>query len=488
MGGKSVTKVHLFELASLYLLRMNLKRFAVGVVCLVLSAVGISAPAKAGPDAPAVDAVVNACTEAAFNQALAAVQSSAGGTLTFGQSCPEPIIFGAQKIITKSVTIDGGSTIRLSGGNLTRLFAVTTPGRLTLKNIALTNGYAQNDDGGAVWLQNNTALFADNTRFEQNQSDNAGSAIFAQGNAAITLNSTTVQSNTASSATTGFGAINSTGPLTITSSVLRGNQSQAGGGALSASGRVIIRFTQIVGNSAEGIYYLGTAWMNIDNSTLDGNSLRGIRNTGYVSLYNVTIAGHRQQGVLNNGGTAFLSNTTISGNRFGIVNGAGNGQVTLNQVTLVGSGERNLRATTGQIFMQNTALAANNSDDCLFQDGVSSIISRGNNLSYVPPQNSDACKKVLTQPTDIYDTSPNLGPLADNGGFTWTHLPLAGSPLIDAGACVTGFIADQRNLPRPRGAACDIGAVEVQPPAPSPSPSPSPNTIVPRAHIPIVVK
>jgi hypothetical protein len=54
---------------------------------------------------------------------------------------------------------------------------------------------------------------------------------------------------------------------------------------------------------------------------------------------------------------------------------------------------------------------------------------------------------------------PLLGPLADNGGPTWTHLPQAGSPAIDGGGTCTGV--DQRGVTRPQGIACDIGAVEV---------------------------
>jgi hypothetical protein len=50
-------------------------------------------------------------------------------------------------------------------------------------------------------------------------------------------------------------------------------------------------------------------------------------------------------------------------------------------------------------------------------------------------------------------------PMAGNGGFTPTHLLQAGSPAIDAGACVVG--TDQRGIPRPQGPACDLGAVEI---------------------------
>lgn len=58
-----------------------------------------------------------------------------------------------------------------------------------------------------------------------------------------------------------------------------------------------------------------------------------------------------------------------------------------------------------------------------------------------------------------------LGPLADNGGATPTHLPLAGSPLLDAAGEAFCVETDQRGFPRPRGSACDIGAIEVPEPS-----------------------
>jgi hypothetical protein len=51
-----------------------------------------------------------------------------------------------------------------------------------------------------------------------------------------------------------------------------------------------------------------------------------------------------------------------------------------------------------------------------------------------------------------------LGPLANNGGPTLTHMPQAGSPAIDQGSGCPAI--DQRGAARPVGPACDIGAVE----------------------------
>jgi hypothetical protein len=56
---------------------------------------------------------------------------------------------------------------------------------------------------------------------------------------------------------------------------------------------------------------------------------------------------------------------------------------------------------------------------------------------------------------------PALGPLADNGGPAWTHLPGAGSPALDQAAC-DAVASDQRGVARPQNGACDLGAVERQ--------------------------
>ena len=61
---------------------------------------------------------------------------------------------------------------------------------------------------------------------------------------------------------------------------------------------------------------------------------------------------------------------------------------------------------------------------------------------------------------NIVGSDPVLGPLADNGGPTFTHALLAGSPAIDAGDTLEP--TDQRGEARPFGLADDIGAFELQ--------------------------
>jgi Ca2+-binding RTX toxin-like protein len=67
-------------------------------------------------------------------------------------------------------------------------------------------------------------------------------------------------------------------------------------------------------------------------------------------------------------------------------------------------------------------------------------------------------------PTDIVPSAPLsaiLLALADNGGATFTHALAIDSPALDASPADTDCLpTDQRGVPRPQGAACDIGAFE----------------------------
>jgi concanavalin A-like lectin/glucanase superfamily protein len=74
----------------------------------------------------------------------------------------------------------------------------------------------------------------------------------------------------------------------------------------------------------------------------------------------------------------------------------------------------------------------------------------------------------LTGPGDLQNTDPLLGPLANNGGPTPTHMPLCNSPAIDGvpvadstDANGVPIATDQRGVMRPLGTGADIGAVEV---------------------------
>jgi len=110
------------------------------------------------------------------------------------------------------------------------------------------------------------------------------------------------------------------------------------------------------------------------------------------------------------------------------------------------------------VNMQNSLIADQTgaTADCASIGGV--FTSNNHNLD-----SDNTC--YLSQPNDIPNGAANLGALQNNGGETETHALLSGSQAINAGAnaaCTAAPIngVDQRGVPRPQGAACDIGAYE----------------------------
>jgi hypothetical protein len=115
----------------------------------------------------------------------------------------------------------------------------------------------------------------------------------------------------------------------------------------------------------------------------------------------------------------------------------------------------------------STILNADGSGSTITNDS-GTISSLGYNLS------SDNGGGFLTVAGDQINTDPMLGPLQDNGGPTFTHALLCGSPAIDHGSNFSGSLYDQRGVAFVRtfddpfapnasgGDATDIGAFEVQ--------------------------
>ena len=105
------------------------------------------------------------------------------------------------------------------------------------------------------------------------------------------------------------------------------------------------------------------------------------------------------------------------------------------------------------VSSSNTPCATIVGDNTPDPQCVGTLTSGGGNLD-----SDKSCG--FTQPTDIGGVSPQLDPLASNGGPTATHAPMPTSPAIDAAVTANCAALDQRGVARPQGGACDIGAYE----------------------------
>jgi hypothetical protein len=265
------------------------------------------------------------------------------------------------------------------------------------------------------------------------------------------IRNSTIANNMAKSGTDGFGR---TDP-----------QLSYGGGIGLESSSISIIASHIHDNHTEGkgggisIAYLSQ--LNVTMSTISGNAAQQgggtfAHDNGTLYLRNSTISGNI---AVRGGGIMNASDQDRFGNTF-----AWNSTISFNQATESGGGLVNDSVVQGNAGarLYNSIVSNNVAGDCSSQGG--GVASGGYNLD------SDGSCGFGTGVGDLPHTDPKLGPLQDNGGPTWTHALLPGSPAIDHiddAGCRFDYnnapiAEDQRGVARPQGAACDIGAYEAE--------------------------
>ena len=196
----------------------------------------------------------------------------------------------------------------------------------------------------------------------------------------------------------------------------------------------------------------------------------------------------------NSGGTAIFTNSTITGNT---ANGDGGGldsddaasnSIFDNATVTQNTADADAAAGPGRgggvsIFrgtgtLRRTILAGNFDlttagfhPDCFVDAGGGPLGSGGYNLV-----GDDTGCGVLTNTGDIHNANAMLAPLASNGGGTQTHGLFPTSPAVDAGDPGVCNPVDQRNVMRPVGPRCDIGAFEGTVPLPPVASPPAPTS------------
>ena len=377
------------------------------------------------PLVPAQIVVDENCTLAdailAANDDVAVGGCEAGSGADSIELTDEVELATALPMVTSEVTFEGDmhSVARADGAANFRIFDIAGGGPVVMRNLTVTNGFAEGDGGGIL---TRTTLTLDHTTVSENTATSGGGGIANRGSfdGVMTLVNSTVSDNTVL-AGSGGGVLHDSGSFRVINSTVSNNDAAFNGG---------------------GVY---DAWGGypqpvIYGSTISGNTANkggGLANGDYAGLLK-------------------LVNSTVSGNfasnRGGAIYGGFYSDVTLINSTVIG----NNSPTVGGLFVYNTFSSDRG------------VLSLTNTLvAYNSYQNCFAYE--LGGPDGNLDDDGSCGgdpvvagidfdtTLSANGGPTETHALLAGSVAIDAGGPCE-LEVDQRGAGR--GELCDGGAFE----------------------------
>ena len=424
--------------------------------------------------------------------------------------------------IGSNVTIEGrNSTIRRAPvAPEFRIFVVNSSGNLTLNDVTFENGAAGVYAGGALYNYGGMLMLTGST-VTGNSASGAGGIYNNSGT--VTLTDSEISFNTGTAGVGGLSSTASTGDavVVIERSLIHGNYAidSGAGGIYSVTGashqaELHISGSEITDNttvySGGGIRTENTV-VTIEDSTFSGNhagyfcaGLLLVGGSGDIDR--TTFSGNTVGNTVDYGtggglcvsdNTTNISNCTISGNQvFGpstgqfmsgrggglsLIGGAFGAAPTVDTVVIVedsticdntaetiGGGISVYRyaGTMGvELQLRNTIVADNSEGggavfgNCA-EGSPAVITSTDFNLA-----DDATCNLIGTNDLVVPDVM--LAPLADNGGPTWTHQPLTGSPAVDSGDDAMCPEFDQNGNIRPWDGDgdgqvhCDRGAVEL---------------------------
>lgn len=444
-----------------------------------------AATAGSGAVEAATIVVTNTADNGAGSLRAAIVAAADGDTIQFDAALDGQTIglTGGELVIDKNITISGPgpnllAVSRVSTAPQFRIFTLMSGHLVSIAGLTISGGVAA--AGGGIG-NDGTTLTISNCIISGNFSDvGVGGGISSVGSLTIV---DSIVSNNQASFTFGnpigdAGGIASSGTLTIIRSKIFDNTAAIHCGGISGGGIVTIIDSTISGNRS-------------GSNTLPGTGLGGgLCCGGTVEISGSTINGNMASGEdfgfgggIKNSGQLTISNSTISGNFAnqdgGGIRSAADGTATLAITNCTISGNSATRNGDG-VIITNGGISTLDIGNSILVNSGSNIVNEGGTVtSHGYNLSSDNGGGFLTAAGDQINSNPMLGPLQDNGGPTFTHIPLAGSPALDAGDpnFTPPPFNDQRGAPyvRVSSGRIDIGSVEVQPsPTPTPTPTSSP--------------
>ncbi|HWP42678.1 MAG TPA: choice-of-anchor Q domain-containing protein, partial [Blastocatellia bacterium] len=323
-----------------------------------------------------------------------------GSTINFAPGLSGTItLTGGELLIDKDLTIigPGASVLTVSGNNTTRVFNIQ--GRnVSISGLTIANGNAGNDSGGGILNDSGRLLMFGSYIVNNKALNGAGIAIVNSGSADI-----------------------------FATGIMLNNASGDGGGIK-------------LGNSNPNLVRIDSSTISNNTAGGDGGGIYSHAGAGPLLAGNTTISSN----MATNGAGVYSQSTTTALFFSGVTN---------NTATNNGGGV--LLPAVSVANLNSTYIAVNNAPSSgpdVSGDFLAdySLIGNGSGGNITGSNNHIG--------TSVDPINPMITPLQDNGGRTWTHSPIEGSPMIGAADPNIGLPIDQRN--GDRDSTPDIGPVE----------------------------
>jgi predicted outer membrane repeat protein/parallel beta-helix repeat protein len=456
-----------------------------------------------------------------LRQAIADANNNAGADIVvFDASATGTITLTTGHLeISDDVTITGlgAAASTISGNSASRIFYIYNNAAsltVSISGLTMTDGNALvppnvfpvASGGGAIFNRGND-LTLTSVVLTGNSTNGEGGAVLSRkpssglgATASLEIIDSEIIQNTASNNDGGGIALIDTGDLTITNSIISGNQTVSRGGGVYGKrvGNIAFSDSTIEGNSSSssggGVYIYNAGDVTIDSTTFDQNTATqgdggGLyaTSTDSFTVTNSTVSGN--QGLdgagffLGFNGDVLIANSTFANNVGGssgrgsaVFSWGSNSDTRIMFSTLSGNSTyygtvslkdigQNAAEITGTVISDNTTVGGTGAQavDLDFAGAGTATVTDSLVMGAV------GGNAPIDGGGNITSVSAQLGALADNGGATFTMEPATGSPVIDAGpltwTAFAGDGSDQRGglFLRVSNGQSDMGALEVQP-------------------------
>ena len=343
--------------------------------------------------------------------------------------------------------------IGVPGNNVDNSYHVVIGSDVTttavLDGFTVTQGYGNGivapydtpyGHGGGMYSENSTATVR-NTIFSGNQVRDSGAGMY-NANSSPTLINITFSANRAS-AGIGSGIYNfNSSPTLINVSFSANSAENYGGGMYNDFSSPTISSTIFTDNSA-GAY--GGGMYNASSNPI---------------LTNVTFSANSAfngGGIYNDNGRPVLINITFNDNSAS----DGGGMYNINSSPML----TNVTFSANSAYHSGGGAIYNDHSNPTVQNSIlwgypNALVGQIYNISSTLTISDSVVQGGYSGGSNIITADPHLGQLGDYGGGVPTIPLLLGSPAIDAVEAARCPATDQRGIPRPQGAACDLGAFE----------------------------